>query len=222
VNNNNIAISYTYDLAGNERNRNLNGNNYPSTYASAGRLLTFSSINFNDATNPPNLLTNPQYNALGQLTLASFANGLSESWSYDKRGRLQSAAVGTNCGNGTGTCSGSTVYGFSLSFAPDGDLLASNDSVNLNWVYKYDDFNRLVCSNLATNGSCQSPSNGTPTYSYVYDRFSNRWNQNGPNSFVATFTGNKPGSPANNNQMDGYSYDLAGNMTLRRRASLHL
>src|SRR5262249_29208228 len=38
------------------------------------------------------------------------------------------------------------------------------------------------------------------------------WQQNGPNSFIATFTGNNPGNPANNNRMDGYSYDAAGNL----------
>jgi RHS repeat-associated protein len=47
----------------------------------------------------------------------------------------------------------------------------------------------------------------------VYDdRFGNRWQQNGPNSFIATFTGNIPGNPQNNNRMDGYSYDAAGNL----------
>jgi RHS repeat-associated protein len=44
------------------------------------------------------------------------------------------------------------------------------------------------------------------------DRFGNRWQQNGPNSFLATFTGNHPSSPQNNNRMDGYSYDAAGNV----------
>jgi RHS repeat-associated protein len=45
------------------------------------------------------------------------------------------------------------------------------------------------------------------------DRFGNRWQQNGPQTFLATFTGNNPGNPQNNNRMDGYSYDSAGNMT---------
>jgi hypothetical protein len=46
----------------------------------------------------------------------------------------------------------------------------------------------------------------------VYDRFGNRWQQIGPQSFIATFTGNNPGTPQNNNRMDGYSYDAAGNL----------
>ena len=44
------------------------------------------------------------------------------------------------------------------------------------------------------------------------DRFGNRWQQNGPNSMQLTFTGNSPTSPQNNNRMDGYSYDAAGNL----------
>jgi RHS repeat-associated protein len=53
---------------------------------------------------------------------------------------------------------------------------------------------------------------GTAVFSYVYDRFGNRWQQNGPNSFIATFTGNNPSNPQNNNRIDGYSYDAAGNL----------
>jgi RHS repeat-associated protein len=44
------------------------------------------------------------------------------------------------------------------------------------------------------------------------DRFGNRWQQNGPHSMQATFTGNNPGAPANNNRLDGFSYDAAGNL----------
>ena len=38
----------------------------------------------------------------------------------------------------------------------------------------------------------------------VYDRFGNRWQQN-PSGFLATFNGN-------NNRIDGYTYDAAGNL----------
>ena len=48
---------------------------------------------------------------------------------------------------------------------------------------------------------------------YLYDRFGNRWQQNGPYTFTASFTGNNPANPQNNNRIDGYSYDAAGNMT---------
>jgi RHS repeat-associated protein len=96
-------------------------------------------------------------------------------------------------------------YTFSLSYAPNGDVLTVSDSVNGNWVYAYDSFNRLSCSNLNSNGSCSSPTSGNPTYSYTYDRYGNRWQQNGPSTMLLSFTNSQ-------NQMDGYSYDAAGNL----------
>src|SRR5579883_1363624 len=64
-------------------------------------------------------------------------------------------------------------------------------------------FHRLVGANK---------NNGAAVFSCVYDRFGNRWQQNGPNSMQLTFTGNNPGNPQNNNRIDGYSYDAAGNL----------
>ncbi len=78
-----------------------------------------------------------------------------------------------------------------MNYAPNSDVAAANDTAN---------------------GTCAAPTSGTPTYSYTYDRFGNRWNQTGPQTFNATFTGNDPGAPQNNNRMDGYSYDTAGNL----------
>jgi len=47
------------------------------------------------------------------------------------------------------------------------------------------------------------------TYTYNYDQYGNRWHQNGPQSMQLSFSGN---STTNNNGMDGYSYDAAGNL----------
>jgi RHS repeat-associated protein len=203
VNNNNIWVSYGYDLIGDETARSLNGNNYAATFSGAARLLTFSATNFTNATNPPNLLTNPHYNAFGQLSLATFANGLSESWGYDNRGRLHAAAVGTNCGNGTGTCSGSSVYSFSLGFAPNSDVTTANDSINGNWAYSYDQLNRLSGASSTSGQSCKG-------LSWTYDAWGNRTDQNVTAGSCGTLhaavgTNNRFGSP--------YQYDAAGNMT---------
>lgn len=51
-----------------------------------------------------------------------------------------------------------------------------------------------------------------PRFVNTNDRFGNRWQQNGPNSFIATFTGNNPSNPQNNNRLDSHSYDAAGNL----------
>ncbi|HUY86577.1 MAG TPA: RHS repeat-associated core domain-containing protein [Acidimicrobiales bacterium] len=79
-------------------------------------------------------------------------------------------------------------------YAPDSDILLANDSVNGNWTYGYDDFNRLASASMTGQ-----------SYTYDYDRFGNRWHQNGPHSSSLSFSGN-------NNRMDTYSYDAAGNL----------
>jgi RHS repeat-associated protein len=97
----------------------------------------------------------------------------------------------------------SPVYSFNLGFTGNGDIQTANDSVNGNWSYTYDQFNRL------SNAVAANISKGC---SETYDRFGNRWDQQpyggtgySCNPFVASFTGN-------NNRIDGYSYDAAGNL----------
>jgi len=71
--------------------------------------------------------------------------------------------------------------------------------VNGNWTYTYDDFDRIAGSNQ---------NNGQSVYSYNYDQYGNRWNQTGPFP--------NPPQPLNfthnNNRIDGYTYDAAGNL----------
>jgi YD repeat-containing protein len=77
-----------------------------------------------------------------------------------------------------------------------------NWSEHRSWSYSYDDFNRLSAANQSDNLA------GPAAYSYAYDRFGNRWQQNGPSSMMLTFSGN-------NNRIDaanGVSYDAAGNV----------
>jgi len=74
---------------------------------------------------------------------------------------------------------------------------SANDSVNGNWTYTYDNFNRLLTA-AATGQS----------YSYDYDRFGNRWHQNGPQSSQLAFDANNHIAAGN-----GVFYDAAGNVT---------
>jgi YD repeat-containing protein len=83
--------------------------------------------------------------------------------------------------------------------APNGNILNVTDTVNGTWTYAYDDFNRLSTA-VATNGmGC----------SWDYDRYGNRWHQNPFNGSCTTPTFSFTG---NNNRIDGYSYDAAGNL----------
>jgi RHS repeat-associated protein len=108
----------------------------------------------------------------------------------------------------TGTLAGSQnapLYNWTIgSYAPNGDVLAMTDSVMGTWSYSYDDLNRLV-----TGGSSAGTMSGL-NLSWDYDRYGNRWDQNGSGSGSAvqphfTFTGN-------NNRIDGDSYDPDGNL----------
>jgi RHS repeat-associated protein len=201
------VICYDYDLTGNPVDFFVAANQAASqgvieqlTYDGAGRLTTF----FENVTAAPSfsttMISGITYNALGQRTSATFANGLTQSWKYNNRGSVTSMAAGTGCSAGSCT---TTKYGYTLGYAPNGNVTSANDTVNGNWNYAYDALNRLVCANLAANGTC--PTTGTPTYSYTYDRFGNRLKQTGPITFNASFTGN-------NNRIDGYCYDAAGNL----------
>ena len=186
-------ITNTYDLLGNTLSQ-ADGNFHTSsyTYNTAGRL---TGVTDSQTTSPTTLLSGVHYNALGQIVSATTGYGEVESYSYDNRGREKSSTI---------TFNNNPVYSFNItSFAPNGDVLAATDSSNGNWTYSYDAFNRLVGSNQ---------NNGAAVFNYVYDRFGNRWQQNGPHTFTATFTGNNPSNPANNNRIDGYTYDAAGNL----------
>jgi RHS repeat-associated protein len=203
-------FSYSYDLMGN-LTTDTAGYGYRDVsygYNTAGRLI--SVINNDPSTdNPANSFSitgtgsDTHYNAFGGLIANTLGDGEAESYSYDNRLRLKSYTATINSPNYYNTPI--TLYSFTInSFAPDSDVLSANDSVNGNWTYSYDPFNRLVGANL---------NNGASVYSYVYDRFGNRWQQNGPtNTFIATYTGNNQNNPQNNNRIDGYTHDAAGNI----------
>jgi YD repeat-containing protein len=192
-----FTVSYTYDLIHDVlTNTNGVGVTLTTSYNRAGRLTSLAS-SLVDATHPATLVNAVHYNSFGSETTGTLGNNELEQFGYAPRGWVQSLAVGPGTPNGQ-------TYSFGLGFAPDGDIVSGNDSVNGNWTYAYDDFNRLTCANL-NNGPCSSPTNGQATYSYSYDRFGNRWNQTGPHTINLSFNGN-------NNRMDGYSYDAAGNL----------
>jgi RHS repeat-associated protein len=128
------------------------------------------------------------------LTLSSQSNNPPNAASFSM------SSSGPSMVGGTGG------YGYALLYAPNGNMLAANDSANGNWTFSYDDFNRLTGS--ACSLHCPDSQN-TQGFSYAYDRYANRWQQNltagsGP-APSASFSGN-------NNRMDGYSYDGSGNL----------
>jgi RHS repeat-associated protein len=93
------------------------------------------------------------------------------------------------------------MYGFSNGWKGQ-QLTGSSDTVlDQTSTYGYDEFNRLT-SRTVISGTVQN-------YTYVFDRYGNRWQQNplnGGSSSQLSFN-------TANNQIIGFSYDAAGNMT---------
>ena len=125
----------------------------------------------------------------------TLGDGYTRTLNYDYRGRLVSQ-----------TDTGST-YGLSLGYAPNNNVTSATDSANGTWTYGYDDFNRLNSSSCTA--TCPNASS-TQAFSYTYDQFGNRWQQN----VTAGTGGSAQYSFNSNNQISGsgVTYDAAGNM----------
>jgi RHS repeat-associated protein len=201
-----FPLAYTYDLL-DDITMLTNGMGVIFGYQyNLGARLTYLTSSLNDANHPATLLgyqAPVHYNAAGSIISAPLGNGITETRAYDPRlrlcgitdGSVYSVAIPSNIQN---QCPQGSTNGL----APNGDILAANDTVNGNWTYAYDAFNRLT-------GSSQN--GGATAYSYAYDRFGNRWYQN-----VTAGSGPSPsyGFDANNHIVSGsgVSYDAAGNV----------
>jgi RHS repeat-associated protein len=98
-----------------------------------------------------------------------------------------------------------TIYQYSLAYKPNGNVSTANDSslgttLNGNWTYAYDEFNRLASSNK---------NSGAQTFTYGYDRYGNRVSQSqGP---TYTFDANNRISQTCGTGRS-FTYDAVGNM----------
>ena len=151
---------------------------------SADRLLAFTA-------NPPgmgnqNLLTNPQYNAVGMVQ-AALGNGLTETRGYNSRTWLQSLSVGS-------------VYSLGLTYAGNGNVVTANDSENGNWAYGYDGANRLHTASRAGQA-----------FTYNPDTWGNMTCTN-TGSLPCTPQGLSFNTSTNRITTSGYNYDAAGNL----------
>ena len=183
------GVPYSYDLMGNPLTAsNGLGTTFSYGYNVAGRLTSMTS-SWNDANHPGTLLNNVHYGAFG-LSSSNLGNGVAEAATYNTLGELASY---------TAAQGGTTRYNFGLSYAADGNITSDNDSQNGNWSYTYDPFNRL-----------KTASQTGQAFQWDYDRYGNRWHQT-----VTLGSGGQSSVSfsANNNQVDGETYDAAGNVT---------
>jgi len=188
-----FVVNYAYDLLGNETSAtNGMGVTFGLNYNSAAQLTSYTS-SLLDSSHPSTLVSGIQYNALGAPTSDTLGNGMANSWTYDHLGRVTAR----------GSSHGSTYYGFGNGMTWTGsELRSAGDAVNGDWNFSYDDFGRL------STASCTSTICGNAAFSYAYDRFGNRWQQN-----LTAGSGPQPQySFDSRNHMVGFSYDSAGNL----------
>ncbi len=194
-----FSITYTYDLLGDAVALNSTATNtFTYTFNRAARLTSVTS-SISDANHPGTLLSAVHYNVFGSAASDTLGNGIAETYAFTARGWVQSLSA---------VKSSTSVYSFSIinpansqtGYSGNGNVLYANDSVNGNWAYTYDPMNRLITSGKSGQA-----------FSYVYDRFGNRWQQN-----VTAGSGPNPSYSFDaNNRVIGSSmtYDAAGNIT---------
>ncbi|HMG86729.1 MAG TPA: RHS repeat-associated core domain-containing protein [Terracidiphilus sp.] len=198
----NRQLHYTYDLAG-DMLSSTDGTPTQSTYtvSQAGELQSLTS-SLNNSTNPPNIISNVQNGPNGP-GLFSLGNGLTVVSTYNALGHRSGGFVCN--GSSQASCAGGTqLYGFTTSWSGVQFSSECDTVLNVCVNYGYDDFNRLN-SRTVYAGTAQN-------FSYVYDRYGNRWQQN-----VTAGSGPQPqlsfNTSTNRISTNGYAYDAAGNLT---------
>ena len=199
-------INYSHDWQG-----NLTGESDPTagnigySYSAAGEItLVTGSYGLNGSCcGTYNLASGVQNGPNGPLNY-QLGNGLSDSFAYDSLGRRQGGFV---CNGSTQSyCTGGTqLYGYHVTWQGARAIDLSDTVQNQGQAYGYDEFNRLTTSTTAGSGQKRG-------FSWVYDRYGNRWQQN-----VTAGSGPSPqlAFNASNNHVtnSGYVYDAAGNLT---------
>jgi RHS repeat-associated protein len=200
-----IPLTYTYDLASDLISA-TNGFAVTLTYGyNAALQPTGITSSFSDSNHPGTLLSGVTYTPAGLLSGATLGNGAPEALVYDTRNRLSSIVVGSAFDK---------LYDMKIGYAPNSDVISANDCpggtivagcINGSWTYGYDALNRLSSSSQ-TNSTA---SYGIVSYTYAFDRFGNRLQQN-----VTAGSGwqSTLGFTGNYNHIDTYSYDAAGNL----------
>src|SRR5205807_1126952 len=143
-----------YKFTAKERDPESSLDYFGARYYSSAMGRFTSSDSLSDSNHPGTPFSSAHYNAAGSLLSARLGNGISETRTYDPRLRLTSISDGP-------------LYSLTIpasgGYAPNSDILSANDSINGNWTYTYDDFNRLLTANATGQA-----------YAYDYDRVGNR------------------------------------------------
>jgi RHS repeat-associated protein len=193
------ALTFGYDYVGNlvSEGDGASGN-IAYGRSPAGEVTSITNQTYTDQYNTPNLVSNV-VNSPNGPTSYQLGNGLSVNRQYDAMGRLYggwvcSGTVQPNCAGGTQT------YGFTANQSGARVTAVNDTALNQHIDFGYDEFNRLSSANIWS---------GQQTFSYVYDRYGNRWQQNAPQGGPQTSYSFNTAT----NQNTSLSYDAAGNVT---------
>ncbi len=203
-----VITRYGYDLASNLTTESY-GQSPTSTIASltysyntAGQLtyVTGGQGSGNNGATPYSTVPSTMTPFGPQITEAG--NGLYTVISYNGTGRVSSKYV---CSNSThANCTnGGQIYAF-IDTVVGGQVTYSGDALlGQHRNYTYDEFGRL------TGLSTEANSGSNIAMNFIYDRWGNRWGQN-----ITAGSGPQPQLSFNtaNNQVNGYTYDVAGNV----------
>ncbi|HEY1255850.1 MAG TPA: RHS repeat-associated core domain-containing protein, partial [Terracidiphilus sp.] len=206
------------------------GNSFNRVYDSGTVSLTINgtqiaSTTYGSASTPASiasgLVTSGASNGLvtlqangANLTMTANGDGTQTNYTYAINVVSNSSIFASEPSFSSSTPSGTLaggqaapLYNWSISsYAPDGDVLAMTDSVMGAWTYTYDAMNRL------TSGTASAGVDAGLTLGWTYDRYGNRWAQNATGSGSATATQGQLSFTGNNNRIDGWLYDAAGNL----------
>ena len=90
----------------------------------------------------------------------------------------------------------------------------TGSTVNGNWSYGYDGFNRLASSSCSANSTANCPNGQSAEgYTYAYDRFGNRWQQNVTGPAGTPGIASSVSFSSANNRVDQETYDASGDVT---------
>jgi RHS repeat-associated protein len=190
---------YTYNYIGNVLTQSNAVSNYTNTYNAIGQLTNVNA-SYLSSTQSGTLATGFTYNAFGEVTSDTLGNNLTETFKYDQTGRPNWYNLG----------GGIYQYGTDSSYPVSWGgnyLVSSGDNVNGNWINGYDSFGRLFTANCAGNAYCPAANGGSVNYTYAYDRYGNRWQQN----FTSGTGITKLLTFNTNNQVASNTYDALGN-----------
>src|SRR5436309_3382843 len=215
-------MSYAYNLDGSVATMI-----YPSgaviTYTpdSAGRLL--SAVDTTNSSQPMNYVTGATYNAPGLLTASTYGQatsftGILNTFSFNSR--LQPVNLWSSSPVRTLM---NLVYDFHAGNGDNGNVYAitNNRDTNRSQTFAYDALNRLLSAQNAGTDCNQKLPDGHTEYwgnSYVYDP----WGNLNQKQVTKCSAESLSVSVSANNQLQGYSYDAAGNMTMDNNSTSYV